>query len=90
MAPFALLGILFAARRRSRRKPVARPRIKPAWLYWFWRIYVPVAYVGVFAMFARLVATEDERLVEVLFCVGFPMFLAAKSGSPVDVIRAPF
>ena len=55
--------------------------LKPPWLYWFWRIYVPVAYVGVFAMFAvalvRVSTKQDGRLFALLFPVGFPLFLAA-------------
>jgi hypothetical protein len=41
-----LLSAMVAAIPLLRRKPAAKPPLKPPWHYWFWRIYVPTVYVG--------------------------------------------
>ena len=77
VALIALLATLVAMRHLARRKPSTKPPlIKPPWVYWFWRIYVPVVYIGFLLTAATAILKQDERIFA-WFALGFPLFAAA-------------
>lgn len=51
VAVIGMLAAMVAALPFLRRKPAAKPPLKPPWFYWFWRIYVPTVYVAMAATF---------------------------------------
>lgn len=80
--PLLLLALLIlmpvvwvAVRRLANRKPSA-VAVKPPWVYWFWRIYVPVGYVGFLGLMATALVRGNERLFVLVGCGGFPLFAA--------------
>jgi hypothetical protein len=77
VALFALVGIFIASRRLARRSRTTRlPSLKPPWLYWFWRIYAPLVYVGFLLAAASAIFRQDEPMF-LWFYFGFALFAAA-------------
>lgn len=76
----ACLAAWAVYQRRARRKPPAeRSLIKPAWLYWSWRAFASVIYVGIALCLWQAFNTGQPEYF-LLMLVASPLFLATVVG----------
>jgi hypothetical protein len=63
IALLALIPILVAASQLAKQMRAGNgATLKPPWLFWFWRIYVPVIWFGFIGYFAAAIVTRSEIL----------------------------